>query len=97
MIIREMGGLVGDALACWVRIRNCNKAVFRMICYSVGMFRINREKFTFCVKKSLEHLKNLKADRVPYFGLELTFHIIKFKIHLVRQTVPLNKQKDYLK
>ncbi len=28
--------------------------------------RINREKYTFCAKKSLEHLKNLKSGRLPY-------------------------------
>jgi len=34
--------------------------------------RINREKYTFCIIKSLVHLKNLKTGRVPYLGLELT-------------------------
>jgi hypothetical protein len=27
---------------------------------------INRHKYTFCVKKALEHLKNSKTGRVPY-------------------------------
>ncbi len=44
--------------------------------------RINREKYTFCVIKSLEHLKNLKTGRVLYLGLELTTHVLKSQIHL---------------
>ncbi len=36
-----------------------------------------REKYSFCVIKSLEHLKNLKTGPVPYLGLELTMHVIK--------------------
>jgi len=47
--------------------------------------RINREKYTFCVIKSLEHLKNLKTGHVPHLGLELTMHVIKSQIYLVRQ------------
>ncbi len=34
--------------------------------------RINCEKYSFCIVKSLKHLKNLKTDRIPYLGLELT-------------------------
>jgi hypothetical protein len=34
--------------------------------------RINGEKYTFCVIKSLEYLKNLKVGRLPYLGIELT-------------------------
>jgi hypothetical protein len=48
--------------------------------------RIYREKYTFCVLKSLEHLKNLKTVRVPYLGLELTMHVLKSQIHLVRKS-----------
>ncbi len=48
---------------------------------------INREKYTFCGIKSLEDLKNYKTDCVPYLGLELTMHVIKSKIHLVRQSL----------
>jgi hypothetical protein len=32
---------------------------------------------SFCVIKSLKHLKNLKTGRVPYLGLELTMHVLK--------------------
>jgi hypothetical protein len=39
------------------------------------------------VIKSFEQLKNLKTGRVPYLGLELTIHIIKSQIHLVRQSL----------
>jgi hypothetical protein len=35
----------------------------------------------------LKHLKNLIAGRVPYLGLELTMHVIKSQIHLVRQSL----------
>ncbi len=49
--------------------------------------RINREKYTFCVIKSFEHLKNFKTGRGPYLGLELTIHILKSQIHLVRQSL----------
>ncbi len=34
----------------------------------------NREKYTFCVVKSLAHIKNVKTGGVPYLGLELTMH-----------------------
>ncbi len=43
--------------------------------------RINREKYTFCVIKSLEHLKNLETRRVPYLDLELTMNVLKSQIH----------------
>jgi hypothetical protein len=32
-------------------------------------------------------MKNLEAGRVPYLSLQLTIHIIKIKIHLVRQSL----------
>jgi hypothetical protein len=35
----------------------------------------------------MEHLKYLKTGRVPYLGLELTMHIIKSQIYLVRQSL----------
>ncbi len=37
--------------------------------------RINREKYTFCDIKLLEHIENVKTGRVSYLGLELTMHI----------------------
>jgi hypothetical protein len=40
--------------------------------YTPTQTRINREKYTFYVIKSLEHLQKLKTGRVPYLGLELT-------------------------
>jgi hypothetical protein len=46
---------------------------------------INREKYTFCVIKSLEHLKSCKNRPVLYLGLKLTIHVIKSQINLVRQ------------
>jgi hypothetical protein len=49
--------------------------------------RINREKYTLCVIKSLEHQQNLKTCRIPYLGLELTMHVIKNQIHPVRQSL----------
>ncbi len=45
----------------------------------------NREKYTFCVIKSLDHVKFFLNGPVSYFGLELTTHVIKSQIHLVRQ------------
>ncbi len=36
--------------------------------------------------KSLEHLKNFSTVRVPYLGLELTMHVLKSQIHLVRKS-----------
>jgi hypothetical protein len=44
--------------------------------------RINREKYTFNVIKSLDHLKDLKTARIPNLGLEL-----KSQIHLLRQSL----------
>jgi hypothetical protein len=41
--------------------------------------RINREKYTFYVIKSLQNLNNLKTGHVPYLGLELTMHVITAK------------------
>jgi hypothetical protein len=37
-------------------------------------YGINSEKYTFCVIKSFEQLKNLKTGRVPYLGLDHTCH-----------------------
>jgi hypothetical protein len=48
--------------------------------------RINRQKYTFCNIKSLEHPKMLKNGPVLYLGLKLTIHVMKSKIHLVRQS-----------
>jgi hypothetical protein len=51
--------------------------------------RINREKYTFCVIKSLEHLINLKTGRRPHLGLELTSdHACHQKPNPSRATVP---------
>jgi hypothetical protein len=33
--------------------------------------RNNSKKYTFCVTKSLKHLKEIKTGRVPYLGIEL--------------------------
>ncbi len=49
--------------------------------------RINHEKYPFLVIKSLEHLQNFKTGRVPYLGLELTMHVLKSQVHLVRQSL----------
>ncbi len=49
--------------------------------------RINRDKYTFSIIKSLKHQKNLKTGRLPNLGLELTMHVIKSQIHLVRQSL----------
>jgi hypothetical protein len=47
-----------------------------------------REKYTFCIIKSLEHLKIYKqAASSTYLGLELTMHVLKSQIHLVRQSL----------
>jgi len=48
---------------------------------------INREKYTICFIKSLKRLKKLKTGRIPYLGLELTMHVIKSQIYLVRQSL----------
>jgi hypothetical protein len=49
---------------------------------------INCEKYTICVIKSLEPLKNLKTGRIPYLDLEPTMHVLKSQTHL--ETVLLN-------
>jgi hypothetical protein len=38
-------------------------------------------------------MEHLKTGRVPYLGLELTIHVIKSQIHLVRQS--LFKRRSY--
>jgi hypothetical protein len=57
--------------------------------------RIYREKYTFCIIKSLEHLKNLKTGRVPYLGLELA-HACLQKPNPSREAVPLQSIFKYL-
>ncbi len=47
--------------------------------------QINREKYTFCVIKSFEQLKNWKNGPVLCFGQKLIIHVIKSQIHLGRQ------------
>jgi hypothetical protein len=49
--------------------------------------RINREKYTFRITKSLEYLKYLKTGRFPYLGLEKIIHFLKSQIHLVRRSL----------
>ncbi len=49
--------------------------------------RINRQKYTFCNKTSLEQLKILKNGPVRYLGLKLTIQVIKSQIHLVTQSL----------
>ncbi len=50
--------------------------------------RINREKYTLSVIKSWKPLKTLKKNgSVPYLGAELTIHVIRSQIHLVRQSL----------
>ncbi len=48
----------------------------------------NREKYTFCVKNSLEHLKNLKTGRIPIYKPR-TEHARPQKSNPSRETVPL--------
>jgi hypothetical protein len=48
--------------------------------------RLNRDKYIFCVIESFEYLKNLNTGRVPFLGLELTMHVLKSQIKLVRQS-----------
>jgi hypothetical protein len=55
---------------------------------------MNRKTYTFCVVKSLEHLKNLNTGPVPYLGRELTMHVIKSQIHLMRQSLKGAIQPD---
>jgi hypothetical protein len=58
--------------------------------------RINHDKYTFCVIKLLERLKNLKTGRVvPYLGLELTMHVLKSQIHLVRRVMVITKNTQF--
>jgi hypothetical protein len=56
---------------------------------------INREKFTFCVIKSLDQLKNLKTGRILNLGLELTgYHACPQKPNTSRETVPLKNREE---
>jgi hypothetical protein len=48
-----------------------------------------REKYTFCVIKSLEHLKNFKTGRIPFLVLELHDHACHQKPNPSREAVPL--------
>jgi hypothetical protein len=50
---------------------------------------INREKYTFCIIKSLEHLKYFKNGLILYLGLKLTIHVQK--PNPSRETVPLRR------
>ncbi len=43
---------------------------------------INREKYTFCLIKSLEHQKNLKTGHILCLGLELTIHVLLIRLHM---------------
>jgi hypothetical protein len=52
--------------------------------------RINHEKYTFCVIKSMEHLKNVKNGPILYLGLKLTIHVIKNQTYLVRQSLKIH-------
>ncbi len=54
--------------------------------------RIYREKYTFCIVKSLEHLKYLKTGHVPYLSLELTMHDIKSTVPLINQQTKLGQK-----
>jgi hypothetical protein len=45
------------------------------------------ERNTLLRNKIIWSHKNLKNVRVPYLGLELTMHVIKSQIHLVRQSL----------
>ena len=72
-----------SGLACCLY---CTKSGWRcLVKFALSSSR-NREKYTFCNTKSLEHLKNLKNGPVPYLGIDLTIHVIKSQIHLVRQS-----------
>ncbi len=48
----------------------------------------NGEKYTFCVIKSLEHLKNFKKGPRPLFRRK-TNHVCNQKPNPSRETVPL--------
>jgi hypothetical protein len=65
----------------------CNQAARIRVKPLTLLSQPNREKYTFCILKSLEHLKNLKTGHVPCLGLELTMHDIKNHIHFVRQSL----------
>jgi hypothetical protein len=57
---------------------------------NVHFFVLTARKYkigTYALKKSLEHLKNLKNGTVLFLGLELTIHVFKSQIHLVRQSL----------
>ncbi len=56
--------------------------------------RINSEKYTFCIIKSLEHLINLKSGHGAYLGMELIIHVIRSRIHLLRQSLQRDKHKS---
>jgi hypothetical protein len=58
---------------------------------------LTAEKYTFCVIKAFELLKNVKTGRAPYLGLEWIMHAIK-KPNPSRGTFPLkpNLQKRVL-
>ncbi len=56
--------------------------------------RMNRKIYTFCVVKSLEHLKNLITGPVPYLGWEMAMFVIKSQIHLMRQSIKVAIQSD---
>jgi hypothetical protein len=55
---------------------------------------MNRKIYTFCVVKSLEHLKNLITGPVPYLGWEMAMFVIKSQIHLMRQSIKVAIQSD---
>ncbi len=44
---------------------------------------INREKYSFCIIKSFEYLKNVKNSPVLYLGLKLTIHVIKSQLRKI--------------
>ncbi len=48
---------------------------------------INRNKYTFCILKSLEPLKNSKTSRVPPLGQVLSIFVKFFEIYLMRQSL----------
>ncbi len=48
--------------------------------------RINQEEYFFRYKIIVSP-KNCKTGRVPYLGLELTMHVIKSQIYLVRRSL----------
>jgi hypothetical protein len=77
-----------EYLGAWETLIHEKKLRSKISCqtpFKPTQIRTNREKYTFCVIKSLEHLKNLKTGRVPYLALELIMHVLKSQIHLFRQ------------